>query len=84
MNDRRLRAPQMEPPVPGETAHEAAARRQRNRDARNDWALFLDARCAECGHARMHVDHETDPATSPEGPDYYADILDELHPFVPR
>lgn len=76
----------MEPPVAGETSKQAEERRSRNRLARDEWGAFLDARCARCDHVRFHVFHEEDPATSVEGPDYYADILDQLHPFeeLPR
>lgn len=70
-----------EAPVPGETKREAALRSERNRRARAEWERLADQRCAKCGHVRFHVFHEPNPATSPEGADYYADILDELHPF---
>lgn len=75
-------APRMERPYPSESTRDAQSRRARNRAARADWMRFLDARCARCGMARVHVTHETDPATSAEGPDYYADFLDQLHLFV--
>jgi hypothetical protein len=71
-----------EPPVPGETGREARARIERNRQARIAWNRASNQRCAKCGHTRFNVLHETDPATSAEGPYYFADFLDELHPFV--
>lgn len=71
------------PPVPGETTKEAQARRDANRRSQHDAILWHRARCCKCGYARINVRHETDPETAPEGPAYYADMLAELHEFVP-
>jgi len=80
--DGRPHRPEWLPPVPGETTKEAVARRRLNRMRQGQWDLWTDQRCERCGEARLHVNHEPNPATSIEGPDYYADFLDELHPFV--
>ena len=79
----RLVAPTLEPRVPGEARGAAWRRQKRNRAARAEWLRVLEEPCARCGYARINVRHETDPATSPEGPAYYADMLDELHEFEP-
>lgn len=71
----------MEPPQLGETSSEAARRRARTRAAREAWHLQLSERCGHCGQTRGNVVHEMDPATAPEGPDYYASFATELHEF---
>jgi hypothetical protein len=78
--NRRREWPRAEPPVPGETSREARERRERNRQVRADREHWDMARC-RCGLARVNVVHEMDPASAPEGPDYYADF--EQHPFEP-
>jgi len=74
------RAPEWEPPVPGETPREADVRRARNRDSRDEWHRYIDTRCADCGMVRFHVSHEMDPEHSAEGPEYHAEFAH--HPFV--
>jgi hypothetical protein len=71
-----------ERPAPGETAREARARRVRNNAARQRASAYNGAVCAECGHVRANVVHETDPASAPEGAAYYAGW--EQHEFVER
>ena len=80
---RRLTAPRMEPPQPGETPAEAQQRQRRNRAAKEDWLRLLSARCVRCGQTNGYVVHEMDPATAPEGPEYYASFADQLHEFEP-
>jgi hypothetical protein len=77
----RLAPPQQEPPVPGETRYQQQQRVARNRRARDQWAMYAAEICLRCGMARINVVHEQDPAAAPEGPDYYASLLHELHPF---
>ena len=79
--DGRPRYPEMRPPVEGESSREARERRDLNRKDRAEWSRWIDMRCARCGEVRHHVNHEPNPETSIEGPDYYASFIDELHPF---
>lgn len=76
---RRREWPKVERPVPGETGYEARQRRHRNRQSRADFERWAYVKCSRCGMARINVVHEQDPATAPEGPEYYADF--EQHPF---
>lgn len=69
-------------PEPGESTREATQRRHLNAKRRDAWRWLWDDRCA-CGQVRFHVTHEQDPENSPEGMDYFADMLDALHPFNP-
>ena len=80
-NPRRARYPVMEAKPPSETPAEGDARRLRNADKRAAWTRWVSARCRKCGYVRVNVIHELDPATAPEGPEYFADFLDQLHPF---
>ena len=77
----RPRPPLHRPVVDGETAKEARLRRDRNRAENQAYWAWWSAICARCDQVRGHVYHEPNPATSIEGPDYYADFLDELHAF---
>lgn len=79
----RVPAFQPELATPGETQTQQRDRSRRNKQRREEWFRFMEQRCSRCGLARINVRHETDPATSPEGPAYYADMLDELHEFAP-
>lgn len=38
--------------------------------------------CRVCGYKRINVRHNVTPESQIEGPDYYADMLHELHEFV--
>lgn len=80
--DGRPRFPLERPVLPGETPKEARRRRDLNRAERRAYWAWWSAICGRCGEVRGHVNHEPNPATSIEGPDYYADFLDELHEFV--
>jgi hypothetical protein len=77
---RIMTRPVWEPPTVGESYREANERRRRNREARDAWWAYRDARCAVCGHVRFHISHELDPEHSPEGAEYHADFAH--HAFV--
>ena len=77
------RYPPREPEVEGETRDERTRRNRRNVKARTEWQAKASERCSRCGYARVNVVHEQDPATAPEGLDYYAAMAAEMHEFVP-
>ena len=81
---RRVGRPAWVGPQPGETPREAQQRRHTNHLVQGEWDLAAYAKCARCGMARINVVHELDPETSIEGPSYFADFRDELHPFEPK
>jgi hypothetical protein len=76
-----VRSPDWEPPAKGETGKQARARRARNKVARDEYTRWITARCKACGQVRINVVHEQNPAESPEGEAYHADIVH--HRFVP-
>jgi hypothetical protein len=76
--------PAREPKPDHETPGERNRRNDRNRLARQEWErTYFGDRCARCGMVRANVVHETDPVNSSEGMDYFSDMLDQLHEFVP-
>jgi hypothetical protein len=79
--DGRPRRPVRRERKPSETPQEARHRRYLDSKDADEWKWWAEAKCGRCGQVRTHVNHEPNPATSIEGPDYYADFLDELHPF---
>lgn len=70
-----------EPPVTGESRHEAVARRERNRNAREAAARWSSAICVKCGFTQGNVRHDVDPVDREWAGDsgYYDDF--ETHPF---
>jgi hypothetical protein len=70
----RLKYPDLEPAVEGETRYQQQKRTERNRLARAEYRRLISEKCARCGLTRNNVVHEDDRRNAPEGLDYYADV----------